>query len=176
MNYQFNSYVNRQEADALKEMIFNRVRERSQAMTENVQADVMELARESFAANNHNPFASMITSQETAQTSQTPAVQEPVKEEKIEEVTPFTKTENPTSNENKQNKIGFPQKNLFSATQTQNRLIKEQMTAIEIQNNMMEAREALSNKKSFMGALAFLNSQAAVSLLRTRTDKFEVIG
>ena len=40
---------------------------------------------------------------------------------------------------------------------------------------MLEAREALSNKKGFVGALNFLNAQAAVSLARTRTDKFEVI-
>ena len=44
-----------------------------------------------------------------------------------------------------------------------------------IQNNMAEAREALSSKKSFMGALNFLNSQAAVSLMRTRADKFEIV-
>jgi hypothetical protein len=33
---------------------------------------------------------------------------------------------------------------------------------------MMEARDGLTNKKSFMGALSFLNSQAAVSLLNKR--------
>ena len=46
---------------------------------------------------------------------------------------------------------------------------------MQINNNMAEAREALSNKKSFMGALNFLNSQAAVSLIRTRADKFEIM-
>jgi hypothetical protein len=40
---------------------------------------------------------------------------------------------------------------------------------------MEEARKTLSNKKSFMGALNFLNSQAAVSLMRTRADKFEIV-
>ena len=40
------SIVNKNEADALKEMIFRRVRERSQAATDDVQADVMELARD----------------------------------------------------------------------------------------------------------------------------------
>ena len=38
-----------------------------------------------------------------------------------------------------------------------------------------EARIGLENKKTFMGALDFLNSQAAVSLMRTRSDKFEAI-
>ena len=46
---------------------------------------------------------------------------------------------------------------------------------MQINNNMAEAREALSSKKSFMGALNFLNSQAAVSLIRTRADKFEIM-
>jgi hypothetical protein len=35
---------------------------------------------------------------------------------------------------------------------------------------MREAREGLANKKSFMGALEFLNSQAAVSLLNKRAN------
>ena len=40
---------------------------------------------------------------------------------------------------------------------------------------MMEARAALGNKATFMGALNFLNSQAAISLVKTRADKFEMI-
>ena len=36
---------------------------------------------------------------------------------------------------------------------------------------MIEAREGLTNKKSFMGALAFLNSQAAASLLNKRVGR-----
>ena len=36
---------------------------------------------------------------------------------------------------------------------------------------MMEAHKELSNKKSFMGALEFLNSQAAASLLNKRAGK-----
>ena len=37
MSYKFDSIVNKQEADALKEMIFRRVRERSNSMNEEVQ-------------------------------------------------------------------------------------------------------------------------------------------
>ena len=40
---------------------------------------------------------------------------------------------------------------------------------------MQEARAGLSNKKSFMGALNFLNSQAAISLIKTRGNKFEML-
>ena len=43
MNYQLNSYVNRQEAEALKELIFKRARERAATMTEDFQADLMLL-------------------------------------------------------------------------------------------------------------------------------------
>ena len=50
MNYQLNSYVNRKEAEALKDMIFKRARERAQSMTDDVQADVMSIARESFTS------------------------------------------------------------------------------------------------------------------------------
>ena len=57
----------------------------------------------------------------------------------------------------------------------QNQVINNQITSSAINSNMREAREALTNKKSFIGALNFLNSQAAVSLMRTRADKFEIV-
>ena len=60
MNYQFNSYVNRKEAESLKQMIFQRARERAQSMTSDVQADVMSIARESFVSSN-NPFSQIVT-------------------------------------------------------------------------------------------------------------------
>lgn len=172
MNYQLNSYVNREEADALKELIFKRVRERSQAMTENIQSDVMELARESFSANNHNPFAQFIQTNETAQPQEivqkqdTAAVAEPQINSK--------QTDNNES-VSPQRDIGFSQKEISLGASIQNKIIREQITAAQIQSNMMDARQELSNKKSFIGALEFLNSKAAVSLLRTRTDKFEVM-
>ena len=40
---------------------------------------------------------------------------------------------------------------------------------------MMEARNALTNNSNFVGALNFLNSQAAVSLIKTRETHFDVI-
>jgi hypothetical protein len=172
MNYQLNSFVNQHEADALKNMIFKRVRERSQAMTEDLQADIMNIARESFVSSN-NPFSSMIKAEshaEIASKTSEPVTPSVVETEKAE-TTGITKADN---NKNEQG-VGFPQKQLYSGAITQNKIIKEQLTASQIQNNMIEAREGLSGKQSFMGALAFLNSQAAVSLLRTRADKFEAI-
>ena len=73
--------------------------------------------------------------------------------------------------------IGFSQKKRPENVQIKQRndIINEQIASKAIQNNMVEARAALSSKQSFMGALNFLNSQAAVSLIRTRADKFEMV-
>ena len=151
MNYQLNSYVNRQEAEALKELIFKRARERAATMTEDFQADLMNIA------SNKNPFSQIITTEKNnteekiQKTEKTSALREYVEvmEENTEE-------------------IGFSIKNIPSGAVNQNKIIKEQLTAAQVQNTMAEAREGLSNKKSFMGALEFLNSHAAASLLNKR--------
>lgn len=166
MSYQLSSYVNRQEAEALKEMIFKRVRERANAMTNDVQADVMNIARESFVSKN-NPFSQILT--QTAET-QAPTVQEPVKAE-APEVKSSALHEFVEAAEEAANQVGFPQKNLFAGAANQNRIIKEQAAASQIQSTMIEARAGLSNRKSFMGALEFLNSQAAASLLNKRVGR-----
>lgn len=153
MSYKFDSIVNRNEAAALKEMIFKRAQERAQVMSEDTQSDVMDMARDSFVSKN-NPFSKIIENTK-------PSVVEP------EKVQP-AKVEPEQKNE----EIGFP---MPEARLQQNKIINNQMTASAINNNMAEAREALSNNKSFMGALNFLNSQAAVSLMRTRADKFEIV-
>ena len=153
MSYKFDSIVNRNEAAALKEMIFKRAQERAQVMSEDTQSDVMDMARDSFVSKD-NPFSKIIENTK-------PSVVEP------EKVQP-AKVEPEQKNE----EIGFP---MPEARLQQNKIINNQMTASAINNNMAEAREALSNNKSFMGALNFLNSQAAVSLMRTRVDKFEIV-
>ena len=154
MSYKFDSIVNKHEADALKDMIFKRARERAKAFNEDAQSDVMDMARESFVSKN-NPFSKIIENTNNINPEQQ------VKNKQEEAVEPQEKDD-----------IGFPVKELKLQ---QNRNINSQLTAATINNNMAEAREALSNKKSFMGALNFLNSQAAVSLMRTRADKFEVV-
>ena len=155
MNYKFDSIVSRSEANALKEMIFQRVRERSEAISEDVQVDVMNSARESFVSNN-NPFSQIISSQQ----------------EKTEQTVDTVEI-----NENKETQdIGFPQKSLNPQAISQERVKREEIATVAYQATMSEARQSLSNKKSFMGALDFLNSQAAVSLMRTKQDRFEVIG
>lgn len=146
MNYKFDSIVGKNEADALKEMIFRRARERAESMNEDVQSDVMNLARDSFVSKN-NPFSQII---------------ENTQQKAIEK-------------EQKNKEIGFQQRELKPRAVEQTREVREQAAAETIQSTMREARAGLENKKSFMGALEFLNSQAAVSLMRTRADKFEVV-
>lgn len=160
MSYQFDSYVNRQEADALKDMIFKRARERANSMTSDVQADVMNIARESFVSKN-NPF-SQILNQTSAEVSK--PTSEPVQAKaETSALHEFVDAVEKASEE-----VGFPQKNLFANIYNRNKILDEQMTTSQIQNTMIEAREGLTNKKTFMGALEFLNSQAAVSLLNKR--------
>ena len=146
MNYKFDSIVNKSEANALKEMIFRRVRERSENLAENVQEDVMNVARDSFVSKN-NPFSQIIN---------TPIENKEIKHEEKPE-------------------IGFPQKELNQRAVEESRVIKEQILTATVQSTMNDARNTLNNKKSFVGALEFLNSQAAASLLKTRSDKFEAI-
>ncbi len=152
MSYKCDSIVNKSEANALKEMIFRRVRERNESMGEETQNDVMEMARESFVSKD-NPFSQIAA-------AATKAVEE---EPKAENTTPLKK------------EIGFPQKQLKARAVEQKRILEENITTSTVQNNMIEARNTLSSRKSFIGALNFLNSQAAVSLMRTRGDKFEVV-
>ncbi len=139
--------VDNQEANALKAMILKRAQEKSQTYTDDVQSEVMDIARESFVSKN-NPF------------SQIASASEPVSQ----------------GNVNKDEGIGFPVKEpKLSQISRQNNIVNEQIASSAIKNNMLEARNTLSNKQSFMGALNFLNSQAAISLIRTRADKFEII-
>lgn len=154
MAYQFDTIVNRKEADALKDMIFRRVRERSQSMSEDFQSDVMDLARDSFVSKG-NPFANIVA--EVNKKSEEVAV----KSESVEE--------------NQREDIGFPIRKPQSRMESQSRLINEQTAKAVVVNTMQEARDGLSNKKSFMGALNFLNTKAAISLTRTRADKFEIM-
>lgn len=162
MNYQFNSYVNRKEAESLKQMIFQRAKERAQSMTSDVQSDVMSIARESFVSNN-NPFSQILNT--TAEEIKAPETVQPA-EQKTTALHEYVEAA-----EEKAAEVGFPQKPMASQAVNQNRMIQEQVSARQVQDTMREARAGLANKTSFMGALAFLNSQAAVSLLNNRAGR-----
>ena len=151
MSYKFDSIVSKNEAAALKDMIFKRAQERSKSFNEDAQADVMDMARDSFVSKD-NPFSKI-----------------------IENTKPENKTVEAEADEKKQKDdgVGFPMPKEVKLQQ--NQVINNQITSSAINSNMREAREALTNKKSFIGALNFLNSQAAVYLMRTRADKFEIV-
>ena len=168
MNYQFDSFVNRHEAEALKELIFKRARERANSMTDDVQSDIMNIARESFVSNK-NPFSQLIQQSEESSVAGTQNMkQEPpsVKTSALHEYVEAAEAAAGGNNE----EVGFPVKD-YTGIIKQNTMIREQMTTAQLQNTMIEAREGLSNKKSYMGALSFLNSQAAASLLNKRSGK-----
>ena len=146
-----NSIVNRQEAMALKEMIFKRARERAEALdndvknsyTDDVQNDVMDLARESFNSP-RNPFAQVAQKDETTQ----------------------------------KNEIGFKQR---SSEQIQKQLenssksANNEITRNTINNTMADAHANFAKKESFIGALNFLNAQASIALIKSGGKNFDAI-
>ena len=153
--YNYNSIVGRQEAEALKEMIFKRARERAESFTQDVQDeytssaqnDVMEIARNSFNAS-RNPFS-------------------------FSEVKPVEKTGT------KREDVSFPPRKIESVSEspsesslkaTNDRIIKNTIEA-----NMAEAGSALRQKQSFMGALNFLNAQASVALVKKSGKSYEAL-
>ena len=160
-------------ADELKEMIFKRTKERAEAMTSNIQADVMDIARASFESNN-NPFAQILKTTEKSQTTSSDVQAEKMvnkeKEVKTSALHQFVE-----KSEENQNNIGFKPTVLNSGFSLQDKLVKEQIAVVQVKNAMEEAREGLASRKSFIGALEFLNSKAAISLLKTRADKFEAL-
>ena len=158
-NYKFNSIVSNKEQEALKEMIFKRAQERTQAFTDDVQAsytssvqnDVMNIARDSFVSSK-NPFAQLI---------------EPKKEEPeiVEE-------------KNETEEIGFAKRQV-SEIKTQinnnNKISSSNIANKEVELAMASARMDFTKKTSFMGALNFLNSQASIALIKNKGQTFEAL-
>lgn len=146
-NYNLKSIVSNSEQEALKEMIFKRVRDRAQAMNDEVQGsytkatqnEVMDLARESLTVK-RNPFAEK-------------------KEDNKQEIG-FAK---------RQVKEIKAQVSQYQANTTND--IKNK----EVEFTMEEARANLCNKASFTGALNFLNSQATIALVKNKGQKFEAL-
>lgn len=154
----FNSTVSSQEAEALKEMIFKRARERAQALTDDVQAnytssvqnDIMDLARDSFVSSK-NPFA---------------------QKKEVE----LQKEEEKTLSETRE--IGFAKRQvqeIKTQINTGNKMITTNIVNKEVESAMEGARMDFSKRKSFMGALDFLNSQASIALVKTKGKTFEAL-
>lgn len=149
-----NSIVSRQEAEALKEMIFKRVKERAEAIeqqvnssyTSDVQADIMDVARASFETKK-NPFAQIIESTPTNETKETPEIG-------------FA-----------QRKVNPVQKQIVNKNSETN----AEITKAIVEETMATASNDLTRKKTFMGALEFLNSQATITLVNKRAKSFEAL-
>ena len=155
-SYNYDSIVSKTEADALKDMIFNRVRERAEALNEetqnsyttNVRADVMDLARESFTASK-NPFS--------------------LKAEKEEE---------PASKQTEPDKVRHAREHaeeIRAQIDYRTKLASENIANDAAREAMNEARDSLSKKSSFLGALDFLNEQATISLISKKGSVFDAI-
>ncbi len=164
--YNYNSIVSRHEAEALKEMIFKRARERAEVLANDVQEeyttsaqnDVMEIARNSFVSSK-NPFSFTNELKNT--------------ESKIVD-------NSEQGSDNKQGEeIGFPPRKPENGSQVHAEYkIKtsgDEIIKSTIEANMNEARNALSTKQSFMGALNFLNAQATVALIKKNGKSFEAL-
>ena len=159
--------VNRQEAEALKEMIFNRARARAEALNketqnsyvDNVQTELMDLARTSFISN-RNPFSS---------TKPLSTVEIPAKE--VEEEVTLTQT---TSNNTEG--LGFEtpkSKYINSQIKLKTDISNEELTKSAVMATMDEASKSLQSKSTFMGALNFLNSQASIAIVNKTGKRFE---
>ena len=162
-NYDYNSIVSRSEAEALKDMIFKRARERAEALTKqtqdsyttSVQMDVMEIARDSFVATSKNPFAQLAQ----------PEVQE---KQTIDEA--------PVEKE--YDGIGFKQRNTENVKNQinyKNKTINENVAQTEVTANMLQARNEFGSRKNFMGALNFLNAQASLSIVNKKVKGFDAV-
>ena len=157
-SFGFNTTVSSQEADALKEMIFKRARERAQALTQDVQNDytssvqndIMDLARDSFVSA-RNPFSENTKTDVLAKE---------------------------TSQEVETREIGFAKRQvneLKSQIVSKNIAATTDIANNEIDANMHAAKEVFSKKTTFMGALDFLNSQASIALIKNKGKKFEAL-
>ena len=153
----FNSTVSSQEAEALKEMIFKRARERAQALnqevqnnyTSSVQNDIMDLARDSFTSTK-NPFSCQ------------------------EEKSMVNEDEKATKNK----EIGFAKrhvKELKTQIESKNKATSTDIAKNEIEATMNIASVGFSKKTSFIGALDFLNSQASIALIKNKGKNFEAL-
>ena len=155
MSYNYDSIVSKNEADALKEMIFKRARERAAALNEETQSsyttsfknEIMDIARQSFVAE-RNPFS----------------VQEKPKAEEKEDNTPEKVKLAKQHAEEIKTKIN-----------SLNKAADENIANDSVRESMNDARESLKKNTGFMGALDFLNSQATISLVYKKGSKFNAV-
>ena len=153
----YTGIVSRAETEALKEHIFNRARQRAEALAKDTQDsytssfryEVMNIARESFNAPG-NPFA-----QPTQKVNDIPAKQETEED------------------------IGFKQKlnedSIKEIIKYKNDMVKASIAQKEISGVMNHANTEFVNSQKFMGALDFLNSQAGIYMASQNKAKFDTL-
>jgi hypothetical protein len=162
------SIVSTQESQALKEMIFSRARERAAALagdtqdsyTTSMQTEVMDVARNSFKSAK-NPF-----SIDSFEKEPVPKKVESTAEPQIKPLSEF------------QDELGYTQKNIElikSQINFTNKNVTQKVAIESINANMTEARDEFAKKTSFMGALDFLNSQATITLVRSKGKSFDAM-
>ena len=156
MSYNYDSIVSRSEVDALKEMIFQRARERATQMNNETQEsyttsfknEIMDIARKSFVAE-RNPFS--------------------INEENNRKV---------ENNDKMPDKIRLAKqhaKELKEQIDSWNKIADKNITDDAARIAMNDARESLKKNTGFMGALEFLNSQATISLINKKDSVFNAI-
>lgn len=156
-NYNFDSLVSKTEQEALKELIFKRARERAQALNDeiqtsyntNVQNDIMDLARKSFVANK-NPFS----------------IQEIKEDKSIDDFS--TKKE---IKENARKKVEEIKQKIYEKQED----LKNEITKDFVDKSMTDARVGIDKKYNFIGALEFLNTQASISLIKSKEKRFDIL-
>ena len=172
--YTSNSTVDRHEAEALKEMIFNRVRARAEAINndvqtsyvDNIQNDLMDSARNAFIATK-NPFS--LNNSDNTVTAQAEKVEKAETKKETIKVSEHAKSESYEKfqtwlNSNEDLKLDTEKKTAFA----NEKLIKDTITS-----TMDDARSSYEKKSNFMGALDFLNSQASIALVNRKGSRFE---
>ena len=165
--YLQSSIVSTEESQALKEMIFQRARERASSLnnevqetyTTNLQTDIMDIARNSFKSTK-NPFSI-----------------DKFEKEKVETPPQKESTQKPQTVDY-QDGLGFTQKNaeyIKSQINFKNKTTTENVATKAVEESMADARKELTKNSGFMGALDFLNSQATISLVKSKGKSFDAI-
>lgn len=155
-SYESKMIVSQSEVLALKELIFNRARQRAEALADDTKTkytasfrdEVMDIARKSFDTNN-NPFAQN------------------------------QKKSTAINNVEKQESVGFKQKtsaeNIKKIIKAKSELVNEKIANREISGIMDDAGAEHIRTRNFTGALDFLNTQAVIKLADKNKSSFEAI-
>ena len=137
-----NGTVSYKEVEALKDMIFKRVKERAEALTSDVKS--------SYVENTYNDVMDLDVSVSQCESK------EDCVNEKINEAREHVK---------------ILKQEIYSNQQSFNQDKREDV----VKFNMLNARKVLEQRHQFVGALEFLNKQAAIELNIGRSTKLDIV-